>query len=132
MFISTQEGGLNKLMHVLNKFKDNKQLAVHSGSALIVLGRNDKNKDIISSAGDLLVNLLNVHHEEQTVLCQVVGAIAGATLRKPDNVDLMIESGVIHPVVKSMRKFPSNWKLQRWCCIALRNFVSRDRSKEHW
>ena len=119
-------------MHVLNEYKEHVQLAFHCGSALIVLGRNDKNKDLISSTAPLLVELLHIHRHEQSVLCQFIGVISGATLRMPDNVDVFISTGVIHPIVMAMSAYETNWKLQRWCCIALRNFVSRDVNKEHW
>ena len=76
--------------------------------------------------------MLNLHSDEAAIAAQVLGAIAGCTLRRPDNVDLLIESGVLGPTVTVMRKHKDNWKVQRWCCIALRNFVSRDQSKEHW
>ena len=123
--------GISKLLNVMNKFKHNTQLAFHIGSALIVLGRNDKNKDLISAAAPLLVELITIHRDEQSLLCNMIGAISGVTLRAPDNVNLLIAAGVIHPIILAMRNYPNNWKLQRWCCIALRNFVSRDRSKEH-
>ena len=84
------------------------------------------------SASNLLVSMLSSHTDEPLISSQILGAVAGCTLRKPDNVDMLIEAGIIHPVVTVMRKHPDHWKVQRWCCIALRNLISRDQNKEHW
>jgi hypothetical protein len=126
------DGGLDKLLGVIHEHKKNQQVACNGASALIVLGRNDKNKDIIASASNMLVNLLQIHADEGLIVSQALGAIAGCTLRKPDNVDMLIEAGVLHPMVVAMRKHPDNPRVQRWCCIALRNLVSRDQNKEYW
>lgn len=125
----SENGGIDAIFFYLGESLEcNNEVARNCCTLLSKLAGSDDNKLAIVQKGglDRLIKVSSRFADDPSVLQEVMSLIGVLSLRLPDNAARAVEAGAGDLAIKSMRKFPSAYQMQRQSCLMIRNLVARN------
>uniref|UniRef100_A0A1B6MQ43 Armadillo repeat-containing protein 6 n=1 Tax=Graphocephala atropunctata TaxID=36148 RepID=A0A1B6MQ43_9HEMI len=125
-----EAGGIVFAIDVLTEYPDNERIVSNSLKLLKGLAGNDDVKQKIMQAGaPSLVMLSLSRHQKSPKVCNAgLSCVTILTLRSQENSKIFMEQGAAEIILQIMKIHPKVLKVQRNCCWAIRNIVSRSPS----
>lgn len=125
-------GGLTHVSALMDKHMERAATIRRAVELLKKLAGNDAIKAAICADGAdalrLVLSAMNHHPDDARVQEAGAGCVAAVCLRSPDNAATVIRHEGVGCIVRAMRAHPTSAKVQRACCMAIRNMASRDRT----
>uniref|UniRef100_A0A1B6K2F1 Armadillo repeat-containing protein 6 n=2 Tax=Homalodisca liturata TaxID=320908 RepID=A0A1B6K2F1_9HEMI len=125
-----EAGGIKIAIDVLIEYPDNERIVRNSLMLLKGLAGNDdvKQKIMQTETPSLVMLALSRHQKSQMVCNAGLSCITILSLRSQENSKIFVEQGAPEIILQVMKIHSKDMKVQRNCCWAIRNIVSRSPS----